>query len=118
MSRLPLAQSRAHRTRKRCSCNLNIEIEEERRVVGETAGALVVRIADLAGASHEGWRQERVVDAEAVAARTVPGEFAAIGITPAPQIAKADLRHTVHKMRTRINPPAPTDISPAADDTP
>src|SRR5205823_9168440 len=105
-------------TRKRCSCNLNIEIEEERRVVGETAGALVVRIADLAGASNEGWRQERVVDAEAVAARTVPGEFAAIGITPAPQIAKADLRHTVHKMRAGINRTGLIDIGAAGVESP
>ena len=82
-------------------------------MVGETAGALVVRIADLAGASHEGWRQERMVDAEAVAARTIPGEFAAIGITPAPQIAKADLRHTVHKMRAGIDRTGLIDISAA-----
>jgi hypothetical protein len=39
-----------HNSCPRFAQELNVEVEEQRGVVGETARAFVVRIADLAGA--------------------------------------------------------------------
>ena len=54
-----------------------------------------------------------MVDAEAVAARRVPGEFADLGIAAAPQIAKPDRLDRVHVMGADIDRAGLVDIGAA-----
>src|SRR5204863_249462 len=74
---------------------------------------LLVHIADRTGASGQGRRQKGVVDAEPVAARAVPGKFAALGIAPPPHIAEPDRLDRIQVMRRRVDRSRLVDIGAA-----
>jgi hypothetical protein len=64
------------------------QIQEQHRMIRQPGQPFVMRVTDRTRTRSQPWRQERMIDTEAVAAVAVPGILAPVRIAVPPQVAK------------------------------